>query len=160
MNGDRHSTEAGVAARMPVEDLEAALPKIRAAFFNNVEVYEQIFPPGWHKRRTHPTNVEWSVTEGDAKTPGSKAIVHVTYEPRFSIIHETKQEAEADDDLVPYAPQPTRKEMTENPLNSRLEPVEVSIEYVRQDDGWVRVSWSAEPENGEREDWLDELAVP
>jgi len=155
-----NGSEATDAVRTPIDDLEAALPLIREAFFNNVEVDKQIYPPGWHKRRTRPTDIQWSITEGDAQTAGSKALVQVTYEPRYSIIHETKKQAEADDDLVPYAPQATRKEMTENPLNSRLEPIQISIHYERRADGWVRNSWSAAPDNVERPDWLDELGVP
>lgn len=149
-----------------IHSLDELAAAIRARFETAVTLQEQIYPKGWSQRRNRVVRVEAlpqaapSDREGEPHGEREQGTVRIVYQRLYSMIHPTPAEAEADQELVPISPAPSLREMTNNPLLRRWPEVTVEIRYQRIAGNWQRVGWSAEPDAGEVDDWLDRLGVP
>lgn len=149
-----------------IHSLDELADAIRACFETAVTLQEQIYPKGWSQRRNRVVRVEAlpqvapSDQEGEPHGEREQGTVRIVYQRLYSMIHPTRAEAEADQELVPISPAPSLREMTNNPLLRRWPEVTVEIRYERIAGSWRRVGWSAEPDAGEVDDWLDRLGIP
>ena len=96
----------------------------------------------------------------DGAADSRRGLVRLTFQQHCSVIHETKKQAEADDDLLPFPSAKTREEMEASRVHRRFEPVEVEIRYELVDGRWRRTGWTTTPKTSRGKSWLDRLGVP
>lgn len=144
----------------PEEALGELAEAIFDAFNESTQVEPLVYPKGWVKRKVDPLSVAQDVTRREPDGSPSESTVRLVFQRKHTMIHPDEAAAEADDELIPYPPGPTREGMIDNKLYRAYEPVELSIIYQWDGTTWQRFDWTARPEIGQAQDWLDRLNVP
>jgi hypothetical protein len=145
----------------PEASLAQLAEHIRQLFDRYEEIDKLIFPQGWVRRKLEPVAVEPRLIRSADGSPGG--VIRLTYQKKSSVIHETRGQAAADNDLLPYASAQSREQMTAAP-HRPWPPVTLTITYQLETQGgttrWRRTNWSAKPEIVEGSGFLDRIGVP
>jgi hypothetical protein len=142
----------------PERDLQELARQIRRRFEEYRELEPLIYPKGWVRRALRVDDVATQLTANN-----SQAVVQVTYQRQSTVIHPTREQAERDEELLPYASLQSKDQMA-SPLRRPLPIVTLVINYARTDtpheSRWLRTGWLAEPDIAEGQDFLDRIGVP
>ena len=145
-------------------DAEESLAELTEAIFDafdaSTAVEPLIYPRGWVKRKVDPLSIQHEVVRRESDGQPSETNVRLAFVRKHTMIHPDHAAAEADEELLPYPPGPSRERMVDNPLYRAYEPTELTIIYRWNGTTWQRYDWTSHPEVGQAKDWLDRLNVP
>lgn len=143
----------------PAVSLQQVAAAARQAFEGYSKLEKLIYPRGWY--RYQPAVLE-AVARLDEAPAGQTrtGVIELTVQDRNTLIRPTQAEAQADEELHPRTPAPTREEMLNDFSNAELKPTIIVIQYREQDGAWQRIDWQGKPRGQRGADWLDRVGVP
>lgn len=144
----------------PAASLAIVAAGVRAAIERFDKVEKLIYPRGWHRQRADVVAVDAEVVPAEGNQAVGRGVIRVTVQDRYSVIHSTRDEAAADEQLYPRRPFPSLDAMLNDRVNPPREPVELVLRYEIHDGSWRRVDWDGPDKTARGADWFDALGAP
>ncbi len=151
---------AGPVGDDPAASLAQLAQRVSATLAEFDRTTKLIFPRGFHRERIQPLEVTSQLRPGATAEEPPTGIVHVQYQEMYSMIHADRDDAAADDELLPRLPKVDRVSMQNDYFNAKLPPLDLEVEYQARDGQWVRTRWTSPARLTKGADYFDQMGLP